>query len=151
MDFADKLKDFCTRVKNIRGKIKTEEATKTSLIMPFFSLLGYDVFNPLEFVPEYTADVGIKKGEKVDYAIVDKKQNPLILIGKILWRKSRQARRATVSILRNNIGKIRHIDERHNLPILYRLGRAKQNGQDAVPSPQLVIAERRRYSVYTKV
>ena len=80
MEFADKLKEFCDRVRNLRAKIKTEEATKTSLIMPFFSLLGYDVFNPLEFVPEYTADVGIKKGEKVDYAIVDKKQNPLILI-----------------------------------------------------------------------
>lgn len=80
MEFADKLKEFCNRVKAIRTKIKTEEATKTSLIMPFFSLLGYDVFNPLEFVPEYTADVGIKKGEKVDYAIVDKKQSPLILI-----------------------------------------------------------------------
>lgn len=80
MEFADRLKEFCIRVKSLRGKIKTEEATKTSLVMPFFSLLGYDVFNPLEFVPEYTADVGIKKGEKVDYAIVDKKQNPLILI-----------------------------------------------------------------------
>ena len=80
MEFAERLKEFCDRVKTLRTKIKTEEATKTSLIMPFFSLLGYDVFNPLEFVPEYTADVGIKKGEKVDYAIVDKKQNPLILV-----------------------------------------------------------------------
>lgn len=80
MEFADKLKEFCVRVKNLRTKIKTEEATKTSLIMPFFSLLGYDVFNPLEFIPEYTADVGIKNGEKVDYAIVDKKQNPIILV-----------------------------------------------------------------------
>lgn len=79
-NFSDRLKEFCGRVKNMRSKIKTEEATKTSLIMPFFSMLGYDVFNPLEFVPEYTADVGIKKGERVDYAIVDKKQNPLILI-----------------------------------------------------------------------
>ena len=43
----------------------TEEATKTSIIMPFFAMLGYDVFNPNEFCPEYTADVGIKKGEKV--------------------------------------------------------------------------------------
>ena len=80
MEFSESLKEFCNRVKNLRSKIKTEEATKTLLIMPFFSLLGYDVFNPLEFVPEYTADVGIKKGEKVDYAIVDKKQNPVILI-----------------------------------------------------------------------
>ncbi len=80
MEFSERLKEFCNRVKSLHTKIKTEEATKTSLIMPFFSLLGYDVFNPLEFVPEYTADVGIKKGEKVDYAIVDKKQNPIILI-----------------------------------------------------------------------
>ena len=80
MDFATKLKEFCARISNLTKKIKTEEATKTSMIMPFFSLLGYDVFNPLEFMPEYTADVGIKKGEKVDYAILDKKQSPIILI-----------------------------------------------------------------------
>lgn len=80
LEFADKLKEFCNRIKTLKPNIKTEEATKTSMIMPFFSLLGYDVFNPLEFVPEYTADVGIKKGEKVDYAIIDKKQNPVILI-----------------------------------------------------------------------
>lgn len=80
LDFANNLKEFCTRLRNLTTRVKTEEATKTAMIMPFFSLLGYDVFNPLEFVPEYTADVGIKKGEKVDYAILDKKQNPIILI-----------------------------------------------------------------------
>jgi predicted type IV restriction endonuclease len=37
--------------------------------MPFISALGYDVFDPVEVIPEFTADVGIKKGEKVDYAI----------------------------------------------------------------------------------
>ncbi|WP_374136698.1 type I restriction endonuclease [Sphingomonas sp.] len=37
--------------------------------MPFLQALGYDVFNPSEVVPEFTADVGTKKGEKVDYAI----------------------------------------------------------------------------------
>lgn len=37
--------------------------------MPFINLLGYDVFNPTEVVPEFTADVGTKQGEKVDYAI----------------------------------------------------------------------------------
>jgi len=80
MEFADELKEFCNRIKALKPKIATEEATKTSMIMPFFRLLGYDVFNPLEFVPEYTADIGIKKSEKVDYAIMDKKQNPVILI-----------------------------------------------------------------------
>lgn len=69
MEFEEKVKEFIERVEKLRGSINTEEATKTSLIMPFFSLLGYDVFNPNEFTPEYIADVGIKKGEKVDYAI----------------------------------------------------------------------------------
>ena len=69
MDFIDQVKQFSKRVEKLKSSIQTEEATKTSLIMPFFQLLGYDVFNPEEFVPEFTADVGIKKGEKVDYAI----------------------------------------------------------------------------------
>ena len=70
MEFEDKLKEFTSRIEKLKKSINTEEATKTSLIMPFFQILGYDVFNPNEFIPEYTADVGIKKGEKVDYAII---------------------------------------------------------------------------------
>lgn len=69
MDFIDQLRQFSKRVESMKDTIQTEEATKTAIIMPFFSMLGYDVFNPQEFVPEFTADVGIKKGEKVDYAI----------------------------------------------------------------------------------
>ncbi len=79
MDFIDQLRQFSNRVSSMKENILTEEATKTSIIMPFFAILGYDVFNPEEFVPEYTADVGIKKGEKVDYAIV-KDGEPAILI-----------------------------------------------------------------------
>lgn len=66
----EQIKNHADRVKNLMDKIGTEEATKTSLIMPLFQILGYDVFNPTEFIPEFTADVGVKKGEKVDYAIV---------------------------------------------------------------------------------
>ena len=79
MDFVDQLKQFSKRVESMRETIQTEEATKTAIIMPFFAMLGYDVFNPTEFVPEYTADVGIKKGEKVDYAIMQDGE-PVILI-----------------------------------------------------------------------
>lgn len=79
MEFSNKLKEFSQRIEKMKDGIQTEEATKTSLVMPFFNLLGYDVFNPMEFCPEYTADVGIKKGEKVDYAILDQGE-PLILI-----------------------------------------------------------------------
>lgn len=79
MENNEKLQQLSERIEIIKNSIVTEEATKTSMIMPFFQILGYDVFNPLEFIPEYTADVGLKKKEKVDYAImVDKK--PLIFI-----------------------------------------------------------------------
>ncbi|WP_271328061.1 type I restriction endonuclease [Lactococcus muris] len=66
----ENLKSLGTRVENLAPSITNEEQTKNAFIMPFFQILGYDVFNPLEFVPEFTADVGIKKGEKVDYAMV---------------------------------------------------------------------------------
>ena len=79
MDFLDQIKQFAKRVETLKDSIQTEEATKTSIILPFFSMLGYDVFNPLEFVPEFVADVGIKKGEKVDYAII-KDNEPMVLI-----------------------------------------------------------------------
>lgn len=78
-DFVDQVKNLAKRVKKLKDSILTEEATKTSVIMPFFQALGYDVFNPEEFVPEFTADVGIKKGEKVDYAILQN-GHPIILI-----------------------------------------------------------------------
>jgi len=79
MDFIDQIKQFSKRVESLKDSIKTEEATKTSIIMPFFAMLGFDVFNPQEFVPEFTADVGIKKGEKVDYAIL-MEGTPVILV-----------------------------------------------------------------------
>jgi len=71
MEFEERLAALATKVHNQRGAIQTEEATKNAFVMPFIStILGYDVFNPLEVVPEFTADVGVKRGEKVDYAIM---------------------------------------------------------------------------------
>ncbi|MDR6690280.1 hypothetical protein J2X55_001179 [Microbacterium sp. 1154] len=71
MEFQDRLAALATKVNNQASAIGTEEATKNAFVMPFISsILGYDVFDPLEVVPEFTADVGIKKGEKVDYAIM---------------------------------------------------------------------------------
>ena len=79
MEFNESIKQFSERVSMMKDTVSTEEATKMSLIVPLFQILGYDVFNPLEFCPEYIADVGIKKGEKVDYAILDNGE-PSILI-----------------------------------------------------------------------
>lgn len=79
MTFEEKITSFKSRIESLKDNISTEEATKTSLIMPFFQAMGYDIFNPNEFVPEFTADVGIKKGEKVDYAILIN-NSPMILV-----------------------------------------------------------------------
>lgn len=79
MDFKDSILQFAARVDKLCPQIKTEEATKNALIMPFIQLLGYDVFNPFEVSPEFIADIGIKKGEKVDYAILNNNK-PILLI-----------------------------------------------------------------------
>ena len=84
MDFKDQIKQLGERVIRLKDQIQTEEATKNAFIMPFIQALGYDVFNPLEVVPEFTADIGIKKGEKVDYAIM-KDGQPIILIECKWW------------------------------------------------------------------
>ena len=70
MEFSDGVVNLAKKIRDTRAVIETEEATKTAFIMPFIStVLGYDVFDPSEVVPEFTADVGVKRGEKVDYAI----------------------------------------------------------------------------------
>lgn len=71
MEFNEAVSQIAAKVKDLKDGIETEEATKNAFIMPFIGqVLGYDVFNPNEVVPEFTADVGVKKGEKIDYALV---------------------------------------------------------------------------------
>ncbi len=67
--FPEKIKALAKSAPQRIPVLQTEEATKNALIMPFLGALGYDVFDPNEVIPEFTADVGTKKGEKVDYAI----------------------------------------------------------------------------------
>lgn len=87
MDFKDQIKQIGDRVLKLKDQIQTEEATKNAFIMPFLQTLGYDVFNPLEVVPEYITDIGTKKGEKIDYAIF-KDGNPTILIECKHWAQN---------------------------------------------------------------
>jgi len=75
----DQILQLAARVEKLLPQLKTEEAFKNALIMPFIQVLGYDVFNLFEFNPEFIADIGNKKGEKVDYAIM-KEGEPTILI-----------------------------------------------------------------------
>lgn len=79
MDIIDALSQLASRLPRLKETVQTEEGTKNALIMPVLQALGYNVFDPFEVVPEYTSDVGIKKGEKVDYVIM-KDGKPAILI-----------------------------------------------------------------------
>ena len=78
MELTNRIAELSERIPAQIDLIKTEEATKNSFVMPFIGALGYDVFNPAEVVPEYIADVGMKKGEKVDYAVM-KDGKPVLL------------------------------------------------------------------------
>ena len=86
MDLIDRLNQIGERVLKLKEQVGTEEATKNAFVMPFIAALGYDVFNPMEVIPEYTADVGIKKGEKVDYCIT-KEESPIIIMECKHWKE----------------------------------------------------------------
>lgn len=91
MDFKDKLKGLAERIKNLtenfKEKILTEEATKNAFILPFIQLLGYDVFNPCEVIPELDCDIARDKGEKIDYAIMQD-DKPVIVIECKHWQQN---------------------------------------------------------------
>lgn len=79
MDFIDQLQALASKIDKLRDKILTEEATKQAFILPFIQILGYEIWDPTEVIPEFIADVGIKKGEKIDYAIC-RDGKPIILV-----------------------------------------------------------------------
>ena len=72
MSFEDKIKIFSSKIPDKLEHIETEETTKTSLILPFLNeVMGYDTTDPTEVKAEYHADIGSKKGEKIDLAILN--------------------------------------------------------------------------------
>ena len=79
MPLEDDIQAIINRIPDTLPLLGTEEATKNALIMPFIAALGYNVFSPTEVVPEFTADVGNRVGEKVDYAILHDGK-PIILV-----------------------------------------------------------------------
>ncbi len=80
MEFIERLSAMSAKVNQLASTIQTEEATKTAFVMPFIhTVLGYDVFDPSEVVPEYICDIGTKKGEKIDYAILKNGQIQILI------------------------------------------------------------------------
>lgn len=93
MNFSESFKSYKTKIIKLQDSFSemTEETTKNAIIMPFFVLLGYDVFNPSEFIPEYTCDVATKKGEKVDYAVLqDGEPSMLIEVKRVGMKLQKQ-------------------------------------------------------------
>lgn len=86
MELYTQLKALADKVEQLKDLIETEESTKHAFTLPFISILGYDAFNPTEVIPEFTADQGLKKGEKVDYAIF---QNgiPILIVECKHWKQ----------------------------------------------------------------
>ena len=87
VSFEDDLATLASRASQLRERVETEEATKNALVMPFIQVLGYDVFDPAEVVPEFSADVGTRRGEKVDYAIMSDGK-PIILSSARILRQT---------------------------------------------------------------
>ena len=81
-----KIRILSEKVKSLKETINTEESTKTAFILPLLQILGYDIFNPLELIPECHSDIGSKKGEKVDYCIC-LNQTPTIIIECKNWNE----------------------------------------------------------------
>ena len=79
MTIKEQLRELAKRYSQYKDAILNEEMTKHVLVLPFLRVLGYDDSNPFEVVPEFTADVGIRRGEKVDYAIMNA-GNPILLL-----------------------------------------------------------------------
>lgn len=89
-DLLLKLEQLHQRVGNLKEQISTEEATKNAFVMPFIQILGYDIFNPTEVIPEFICDIGTKKGEKVDY-VIKKDNEPILIIECKHWKETADA------------------------------------------------------------
>ena len=87
MELNNQLKSLADKIHQLKDKIETEESTKHAFVLPFINILGYDTFNPTEVVPEFTADLGLKKGEKVDYAIIQNNE-PILIIECKNWKEN---------------------------------------------------------------
>jgi len=70
MNLRDQIEAYVKRVRDLAEHVKgNEQATKQSLIGPFFTMLGYDLTDPRECSPEYKADFGKDRSTKpIDWA-----------------------------------------------------------------------------------
>jgi len=72
-ELREQIEQYIERVKSLAERVKgNEQATKQSLIGPFFTMLGYDLTDPGECVPEYRVDFGKDRSSKpIDWAFLN--------------------------------------------------------------------------------
>jgi len=98
MDLIDHLQTLAARAEQTGDSLTNEEATKMALIAPFIQALGYDIFNPTEVKPEFSADLpGIKQGERVDYAVLENGQPKILVEAKPYRSDLRSAEKGQLS------------------------------------------------------
>ncbi len=83
MELISNIQDIVTRIPKQRDHIRNQQATKTAFVLPFFNALGYDIFNPLEVIPDFTVNRSEQPREKMDYAL--SKDEKIIALVECRW------------------------------------------------------------------
>lgn len=86
MGLKEQISELPSRIASIKHMVKNEEATKQFMILPLFSILGYDIFNPEEVQPEVSCDITCK-GDRIDYVICKNGKHEILVECKD-WRQN---------------------------------------------------------------
>lgn len=98
MDFHEIVQLLADRISNLKDNVANKEGTKNAFVLPLIQTLGYDLFNPLEVVPEYSSDLFGTPAQTstVDYAII-KDDHPIILFKCEHWENDLNKRDETLA------------------------------------------------------
>lgn len=78
--FNDRLDELSKRVEKLRPLNPIEARGNVQLVQPFFKALGYDMADPSVCEPEYKAGWATDNEDKVDYALFDDNDVPMMLV-----------------------------------------------------------------------
>ena len=78
MSLLEKLHEFAKEAAYKKDKVKNENETTTSLVLPFFKFLGYEYTNPEEVSQQHPAPFAGNNNLKVDVAIIVKEKPAIV-------------------------------------------------------------------------
>lgn len=71
---SERIRSLQARLRANRSKVRTDEAARAALVLPFIQSLGYDVFDPEEVVPGFTRGQG-----RADFVVLDGEQHRIVI------------------------------------------------------------------------